>query len=198
MHWPAIISIDCQFQNKFTQKGNSPVKFWREFLWFCDILMLSLCSLLLIAAVFMHYIWHKRSIPQRCSYLFRIFNSFFCVMTNCFHFKLRWQIKGTLFFLHNGLISLIDLLPQKGHNWCIQICPPYLIHLLSSISFFCLIVFIIIKTGYLFLSCSVYAVNPRPILQSWSSAITVHYNNPEQICVENNRNATLSPHESIF
>lgn len=35
------------------------------------------------------------------------------------------------------------------------------------------------------------------LLQSWSSAITVHYNNPEQICVANNRNSTLSPHESV-
>lgn len=36
------------------------------------------------------------------------------------------------------------------------------------------------------------------LMQSWSSAITLHYNNPEQICVENNRSSTLSPHDSFF
>lgn len=51
-----------------------------------------------------------------------------------------------------------------------------------------------IEFSFLFSICS----KSLTLLQSWSSAITVHYNNPEQICVENNRNSTLSPQESIF
>lgn len=36
------------------------------------------------------------------------------------------------------------------------------------------------------------------LLHSWSCAITVHYINPGQICVQNNWNLTPSPHQSVF